>query len=123
LLIGSRGPKRRCSSAVTRQYYKALPDRLKDEIARIGKPTDLHDLQDLVATLDQRYWERQSEISHDRKPVSTNNNSKSSDNRTDNQPREQLAGQWLEVEQPTAGKAQGSEEALLVKQLDFFFFL
>ena len=71
-------------AALTRQYYKALPDRLKDEIARIGKPTDLHDLQDLVATLDQRYWERQSEISRDRKPASTNNNNKSSDNRTDN---------------------------------------
>jgi hypothetical protein len=71
-------------AALTRLYYKALPDRLKDEIARIGKPTDLLELQDLVATLDQRYWERQSEISRDRKPASTNNNSRSSDNRTDN---------------------------------------
>ena len=70
-------------AALTRHYYKALPDRLKDEIARIGKPTDLHDLQDLVATLDQRYWERQSEISRDRKPASSNNNNKPSDNRTD----------------------------------------
>ena len=47
--------------ALTCQYYKGLPDRLKDEIARVGKPADLHSLQDLVATLDQRYWERQSE--------------------------------------------------------------
>jgi hypothetical protein len=45
-------------AALMCQYYKVLPDRLKDEIARIGKPTNLHDLQDLVTTLDQCYWER-----------------------------------------------------------------
>jgi hypothetical protein len=43
---------------------------LKDEIARLGKPSDLKSLQDLVATLDQRYWERQSEISRDKKSAS-----------------------------------------------------
>ena len=43
--------------ALSRQFYKNLPDRLKDEIAHIGKPTTLKTLQDLVATLDQRYWE------------------------------------------------------------------
>jgi hypothetical protein len=52
--------------ALSRQYYKGLPDRLKDEIARIGKPAELRPLQDLIATLDQRYWERQSEISRDK---------------------------------------------------------
>ena len=52
--------------ALTRQYYKALPDRLKDEITRIGKPADLGSLQELVAVLDQRFWERQSEISRDK---------------------------------------------------------
>jgi hypothetical protein len=44
--------------ALARQYYKGLPDRLKDEIARTGKPPGLRELQDLVAILDQRYWER-----------------------------------------------------------------
>jgi hypothetical protein len=53
--------------ALSRQYYRGLPDRLKDEIARIGKPTGLKPLQDLVATLDQRYWERKSEIGRDKK--------------------------------------------------------
>ena len=43
--------------ALAWQYYKGLPDQLKDEIARIGKPDSLTKLQDLVATLDQRYWE------------------------------------------------------------------
>jgi Domain of unknown function (DUF4939)/Zinc knuckle len=55
--------------ALTRQYYKGLPDRLKDEVSRVGKPSDLLELQALVATLDQRHWERQSEISRDRKPA------------------------------------------------------
>jgi hypothetical protein len=74
--------------ALARQYYKGLPDRLKDEIARLGKPADLTSLQDLVATLDQRYWERQSEISRDKRSTSSNttsqNKSTSSDNRNDN---------------------------------------
>ena len=48
--------------ALTRQYYKGLPDRLKDDIARVGKPVKLRALQNLVTTLDQRYWERQSEL-------------------------------------------------------------
>ena len=52
------------------QFYKGLPDRLKDEIARLGKPSGLKALQDMVATLDQRYWERQSEINRDKKSAS-----------------------------------------------------
>ena len=62
--------------ALSRQYYKGLPDRLKDEIARLGKPSSLKALQDLVATLDQRYWERQTEINRDKKSASasTSNN-------------------------------------------------
>src|SRR5579863_3603872 len=75
-------------TALTRQYYKGLPDRLKDEIARIGKPGDLSSLQALVATLDQRYWERQSEISRDKRSnashAPSNTKLTSSDNRTDN---------------------------------------
>jgi hypothetical protein len=47
--------------ALARQYYRGLPDRLKDELARIGKPSDIRALQELVCVLDQRYWERQSE--------------------------------------------------------------
>jgi len=63
--------------ALTRQYYRGLPDRLKDEIARIGKPAGLRTLQELVATLDQRYWERQSEISRDKRSASANTSSSS----------------------------------------------
>jgi len=74
--------------ALARQYYKGLPDRLKDEIARVGKPAGLLDLQTLVATLDRRYWERQSEITRDKKsssnPSSSSNKPTSSDSRSDN---------------------------------------
>ena len=52
------------------QFYKGLPDRLKDEIARLGKPSGLKALQDMVATLDQHYWECQSEINRDKKSAS-----------------------------------------------------
>jgi hypothetical protein len=74
--------------ALSRQYYKGLPDRLKDEIARIGKPTELRPLQELVATLDQRYWERQSEISREKRSTAASNTSQnkstSPDNRSEN---------------------------------------
>ena len=62
-------------AALVRCFYKGLPDRMKDEIARVGKPTDLIQLQNLVQVLDQRHWERQSEISRDKRnhpaPAST----------------------------------------------------
>ena len=83
--------------ALTRQYYKGLPERLKDEISRIGKPGTLKPLQELVATLDQRYWERQSEINRDKRSASASNNSTSqnkstsSDNRNDNRSGNQNA--------------------------------
>jgi hypothetical protein len=63
--------------ALLRQFYKGLPDRLKDEIARLGKPSGLKALQDMVATLDQRYWERQTEINRDKKSAASTSNSTS----------------------------------------------
>jgi len=59
-----------------RQFYKNLLDRLKNEIAHIGKSMALKTMQNLVATLDQRYWECQSEINRDKK-ASFNSNSNS----------------------------------------------
>lgn len=55
------------NAALLRQYYRGLPDRIKDEVSRVGKPVRLQELQDLVAKIDQRYWERQSEISREKK--------------------------------------------------------
>jgi hypothetical protein len=83
--------------ALTRQYYKGLPERLKDEVSRIGKPGTLKPLQELVATLDQRHWERQSEISRDKRsasatnPPHSQNKSTSSDNRNDHRSGNQNA--------------------------------
>lgn len=74
-------------TALTRQFYKGLPDRLKDEISRLGKPTTLRTLQDLTAILDERYWERQTEISRDKRstnnPNHSNNKPTSPDTRND----------------------------------------
>lgn len=77
--------------ALARHYYKGLPDRLKDEIARIGKPAGLIGLQDLVSTLDQRYWERQSEIKRDNKSANANPQ-KSSDKSNNNRSNTSQAG-------------------------------
>jgi hypothetical protein len=53
--------------ALTRLYYKGLPDRLKDELVRIGRPNTLAELQNAIQILDQRYWERQNEISREKR--------------------------------------------------------
>src|SRR6266498_2915639 len=58
-------------NALYRQFYKGLPDRLKDELARIGKPPTLILLQHQIQILDQRHWECQSEISRDKRTTST----------------------------------------------------
>jgi len=45
---------------LTCQYYKGLPNQLKDDIACIGKLAKLCVLQNLITTLDQCDWECQS---------------------------------------------------------------
>jgi len=46
-----------------RLFYSSLLDRLKDEIARVGKPLTLHGLRALCQEIDARYWECKDEIS------------------------------------------------------------
>jgi Domain of unknown function (DUF4939) len=89
--------------ALLRQYYKVLPDRLKDEIARVGKPTLLLDLQDLVATIDQRYWERQSEMNRDKKNANPQPN-KSSDKKSDDKQSDNRHGN-------TQGKGDSQQQS------------
>jgi len=70
-------------AALRHQFYKGLPDRIKDEIARVGKPGRLSELRTLAQSIDARYWERRSEIS--RATPSTKNTSptsKPSDNKS-----------------------------------------
>ena len=50
-------------AALRHQFYKGLPGRIKDEIARVGKPDNLNRLCTLVQSIDTRYWEHHSEIS------------------------------------------------------------
>ena len=51
--------------ALRHQFYRGLPARIKDEIARVGKPHLLAELRKLSQSIDARYWERHSEISRE----------------------------------------------------------
>jgi len=61
-----------------RLFYSGLPDRLKDEIARVGKPLTLHGLRALCQEIDTRYWERKDEISRTMKSQPTSSPTKPS---------------------------------------------
>jgi len=61
-----------------RLFYPRLPDRLKDEIARVGKPLTLHGLRALCQEINTCYWECKDEISHMMKTQSTSSPTKPS---------------------------------------------
>ncbi|KIN96436.1 hypothetical protein M404DRAFT_33232 [Pisolithus tinctorius Marx 270] len=50
--------------ALHHHFYLGLPDHIKDEVSRVSKPTTLHALCKLAQTVDARYWECRSEVSH-----------------------------------------------------------
>ena len=54
--------------ALRHHFYNGLPDHIKDEVSRIGKPSTLSDLRHLVQAIDARYWERKSKVSRQTKP-------------------------------------------------------
>jgi len=64
--------------ALHRLFYSGLPDRLKDEIAQVGKPLTLNGLRALCQEIDARYWERKDEISCTMKTQSTSSPTKPS---------------------------------------------
>ena len=68
--------------ALRHHFYNGLPDRIKDEISRVGKPTTLSDLQQLAQAINARYWERKSEVSRQTKPTSVPSVSRNSPNTT-----------------------------------------
>lgn len=47
--------------ALAERFYDGLPERLKDKICDVGRPTDFVSLRTLAKQLDARYWERQDE--------------------------------------------------------------
>ena len=61
-------------------FYSGLPNHIKDEISCIRKPCTLNGYCTLAQTIDARYWECKSEISHQIKnsSLSSTSNSKSS---------------------------------------------
>jgi hypothetical protein len=58
--------------ALHRQFYNALPARIKDEISHMGKPATLSEFKTLAQTIDAHYWERKGEISRETKSSSSN---------------------------------------------------
>ena len=66
-------------------FYSSLPDHIKDEISHVRKPRTLDGYCTLMQTIDARYWERKSEISHQTKnsSLSSTSNSKSSASSSD----------------------------------------
>jgi len=62
-------------------FYSGLPDRIKDEISRVGKPRTLDGYRTLAQTIDARYWERKSEVARQTKSsTSSTSNSASKGN-------------------------------------------
>ena len=47
--------------ALQHQFYCRLPSRIKDELARIGKPATLPPLKALAQSIDGWYWEWEEE--------------------------------------------------------------
>ncbi|KIM52647.1 hypothetical protein SCLCIDRAFT_45041, partial [Scleroderma citrinum Foug A] len=52
---------------INKYVVDGLPDRIKDEISRVGKPRTLNGYRTLAQTIDARYWECKSEISRQTK--------------------------------------------------------
>src|ERR1700722_2176710 len=52
--------------ALRHQFYCGLPSRIKDKLARIGKPATLPALKALAQSIDGRYWEREEETRRER---------------------------------------------------------
>jgi hypothetical protein len=56
-----------------RLFYDGLPKRIKDDIARVGKPSTLSGLRNLAQTFDACYWERKSEVTQHAKSSTPSN--------------------------------------------------
>jgi hypothetical protein len=65
------------TKALRHSFYRGLPNRIKDEISRIGKPETLLGMKELAQKIDSRYWERKSEVSRESLPSQQSSSSKS----------------------------------------------
>jgi len=92
--------------ALRRLFYSGLPDHLKDEIARVGKPLTLNGLRALCQEIDTRYWERKDEISRTTKSQPTSSTPKPS-NSGGNTPK---SGQAKTGNSPSSANTSGSSK-------------
>ena len=71
--------------ALWHHFYTGLPDRIKDEISRVGKPKTLNGLRALTQEIDAWYWECKEEVARQTKsaPSTTTTTSKSTLGKTE----------------------------------------
>jgi len=93
--------------ALRRLFYSSLPDRLKDEIAQVGKPLTLNGLRALCQEINVRYWEHKDEISHTTKSQPTSSTTKPSNSRG-NTPK---SGQAKTGNSPSSANTSGLTKA------------
>jgi len=93
--------------ALHRLFYSGLPDHLKDEITRVGKPLTLNGLRTLCQEIDAHYWERKDKISRTTKSQPTSSTTKPS-NSGGNTPK---SGQAKTGNPPSTGNTSGSSKA------------
>ena len=67
-------------AALRHKFYTGLPDCVKDEICRVGKPRQLEDLRSLVQSIDACYWERKEEVTRQSKTSPGNNSNNGNSN-------------------------------------------
>jgi hypothetical protein len=68
--------------ALRHSFYRGLPDRIKDQISQVGKPSDLLSMKTLAQSIDARYWERKAETTRDSGRNSAPSASKSPSNKS-----------------------------------------
>ena len=71
--------------ALQHHFYTSLPDQIKDEISRVGKPKTLNGLRALTQEINARYWKHKEEVAHQTKsaPSTTTTTSKSTSGKTE----------------------------------------
>src|SRR3984893_407542 len=92
-------------AALRHNYYRGLLNRIKDEIARIGKPTSLPELRKLTHDIDRRYWERKGELAREAPPKG--DNPQKSEKKSQNQGRSGQSGAQKNTK-PNSGNNSGS---------------
>jgi hypothetical protein len=79
-------------AALCHKFYQGLLTRIKDDMARVGKPREMAAMRRLAHDIDARYWKRKDEVSRETSGSANrssgnsnnNNNSKSSSSKPSN---------------------------------------